>query len=165
MISVDKLSCLGSGYGADCCTGWRCLLGIQCASHPIYRPLGRNCFPSISWGSVLKMSNWAAEKGVSLLGSNLLLYLVSSSKYFMDFISYQRHIPHLYCQRLILDCSSAPEGHVMDFLPGSKTLRSLHRKNGVRRFLSIPTSLLDTQKAEPASAYLFCHGVHFIAFS
>lgn len=83
----------------------------------------------------------------------------------MGFIAYKRHIPHLYCRRVILNLSSAPEGLVMDLLPGSKTLRSLQSDNGVRRFLSIPTSLLDTQKAEAASAYQFAHGVPFIAFS
>lgn len=46
----------------------------------------------------------------------------------MGFITYQRQIPHLYCQRVVLNVSSASEGLLMDLLPGSKTLRSLQRK-------------------------------------
>lgn len=84
---------------------------------------------------------------MSLLGSNLLLFLRSNSKYFMDFITYQRHIPHIYCQRVMLNVSSAPEGLIMDLLPGDKTQRNLQRQNGVRSFPSIPTSLLGTTEA------------------
>lgn len=84
---------------------------------------------------------------MSLLGSNLLLFLRSNSKYFMDFITYQRHVPRIYCQRVMLNVSSAPEGLIMDLLPGDKTQRNLQRQNGVRSFPSIPTSLLGTTEA------------------
>lgn len=97
-------------------------------------------------------------KTVSLPGSNLLLYLRYNSKYFMGFITYKRHISHLYGRRVIPNVSSAPEDLVTDLLPGSKTQRSLQNKTGVR-------VLSNTQKTGPVSAYQLWHGVHIIAFS
>lgn len=145
---------------AGCCTRVRYLLDIQCASHTIYRLLERNCFPLISWRICAKNVR-ELQKKVCLLGSNLLFYLKSNSKYFMGFITYKRHIPHIYCQRVMLNVSSAAEGLTMDLLPGDKTPRNLQRQNGVRRFPSIHTPLLGTQRGESASAYQPWHAVLF----
>lgn len=129
MISVAQLSCLGSGYRScqlhqDQVLAWHSVC-ITPHLQAVRKKLLSFYFVRICPKNV-KLR--AAEKRVSLFGSNLPLYLKSNLKCFMGFITYQRHIPQLYCQRVMLNVSSPPEDLVMDLLPGSKTLRSLQRK-------------------------------------